>query len=298
MTRNEPFIRPIGEADIAAGLRLSGAEGWSQTEEDWRLLLEQSPQGCFAMEESGRLIATATAVPYRERFGWVGMMLVDRDHRRRGHGARMLDRAVAFLEARGLRAALDATPAGKILYDRRGFLDLFEIERRAGTAPGGRRPPPSCAPLDARGLGELLPLDRESFGDDRAELLGRLIERKGAIGFVSRSGGAVDGFLLGRPGTRFFHLGPWVSASPEAAGGLLDSALAALAGRAVGVDVPAPNARARLLAGAAGLSTARALIRMAKPPAEGGAQGLDAAREAPPGGRPDRIYGLAGLELG
>lgn len=250
------------------------------------------------MECAGEVIATSTAVPYRSHFGWVGMMLVDRGQRRRGHGVRMLDRAVAILEERGLVAALDATPSGKPLYDRHGFIDLFEIERRVGIAPIGRRPGVHCALLDESNLAEVLPLDRESFGDDRADLLERLLARKGAIGYVCRSGSGVDGYLLGRPGARFFHLGPWVCASPEAAGGLLDAALSTLGGLPVGVDVPVPNARARMLADAAGLSTARTLVRMARPGTAKVRVGESFTLKVPPGGRPDRIDGLAGLELG
>jgi len=115
---------------------------------------------------------------------------------------------------------------------------------------------------------------------------------------VSRSGGAVDGYLLGRPGSRFFHLGPWVGASEAAAGRLLDAALAALAGQVVGVDVPVPNSRARALAGAAGLPVARGLVRMARPAPRVKAGSPSRAPAIPPGGRTDRIYGLAGLEVG
>jgi len=68
------------------------------------------------------------------------------------------------------------------------------------------------------------------------------------------------------------------------------------------VDIPAPNEEARALARRAGLEPARTLWRMVREedgPIDGKApRPLPAHSEVPPGGRPDRVFGLAGLEWG
>ncbi len=298
LVSNEPSIRLLRVGDFPAAMRLKEAEGWNQTEDDWRLLLDLSPEGCFVLERAGEVIATSTAVPYVGPFGWVGMMLVRGDERRRGHGARMLEQAVSSLEGKGLVAALDATPSGKALYDRHGFVDLCGIERCVGTAPGGRRRGPPCRDLSEDSLEEVLALDRECFGADRSDLLRGLLRREAGRGLAWRAAGEIEGFLLGRPGARSFHLGPWVARTPEAAAGLLDAALSVLPGLRVGVDVPVPNGTARRLAAAAGLETVRTLVRMVRPrPGRLRGEGPPAPA-VPPGGRTDRVFGLAGLELG
>ena len=93
-----PILRPLRLGDIPAAQRLKDAAGWNQVEEDWALFLELAPDGCFALEKGGGLIATSTGIPYEGTFGWVGMMLVHPDERRKGHGTRMLEAAVSFLE--------------------------------------------------------------------------------------------------------------------------------------------------------------------------------------------------------
>ncbi len=308
---SEPALRLFCPEDIPAAMALKDFAGWNQTEEDWKLFLKLVPEGCFALEKEGNVIATSTAVPY-SGFGWVGMMLVHPGERRKGYGTRTLVEAVAFLEGKGVVPALDATPMGRPLYEKHGFRELCNVERLIGKAPMEVRPHPACSRMDASNLGEALELDRESFGADRRSILEGLLGREGAAGFLFRAGGRCEGFILGRPGTRFFHLGPWVARSTVAAGGLLDTALAAVldsvpgsvpgsgpgsvpgsvSGAPVGVDVLVPNAPARSLAERAGLPVVRTLVRMVK-----GTAG-PARKTAPPGGRPDRIYGLAGLEWG
>lgn len=303
----ETKLRRLTSDDIPWAMALKDAAGWNQTEDDWRIFLELEPDGSFALEKHGKVIATCTAAAYgespraemlaepppaagpREPFGWVGMMLVHPDERRKGHGTRMLRAAVDFLEGRGAIAALDATPLGRLLYDRHGFQDLFGIERRTGTAPLGRKPQAGCSPLSEREMDpDSLRLDIESFGARRGRLLSKLLARQGAFGLAFRAGGSVDGYILARPGSRYHYLGPWVARTEEAARALWDSALARLGGSPVVVDVLVPNETARSLAAAAGLEVSRTLVRMVR----GSSERL-AGLPGPPGGRPDRIFGLA-----
>lgn len=299
----ETRLRRLQVRDIPCAMALKDAAGWNQTEDDWRIFLELEPESTFALEKDGKVIATCTAATYgespgaathREPFGWVGMMLVHPDERRKGHGTRMLQAAVEFLDGRGALPALDATPPGKLLYDRHGFKDLFGIERRTGEAPLGRKPHASCSSLSERELDGVLQLDLESFGARRGGLLRKLLGREGAFGLAFHAGGAsggagtIEGYLLARPGSRFFYLGPWVARTEEAAEALWDSALARLGGSSVVVDVLVPNEAARSLADAAGLEVSRTLVRMAR----GSAEAIERL-PTPPGGRPDRIFGLA-----
>jgi [ribosomal protein S18]-alanine N-acetyltransferase len=289
-------VRKLRKEDIPDVLGLAGLAGWNQVAEDWGLFIDLSPEGAFGMERGGRVVATSTAVAYGRDFGWVGMMLVHPDERRKGLGAKMLEEAISFLLGRGCLPALDATDMGKPLYEKFGFRDLFAVERWAGTAAASPDPDPPCRWLGSAEVDGVLPLDRESFGADRAAVLRGLLGREGTAGFVLERGGEAEGFIAGRPGKNFFHLGPWVSRSPEAAEGLLRATLAAVPGAAVCVDIPAPNEAARSIARAAGLAPARTLWRMVRWGSEA-IQG-PAAGGIPPGGRPDRVYGLAGFEWG
>ena len=111
--------------DIPAALRLSTQAGWNQMETDWRRLLDLWPPFCLAGKVNGELVATATLVRYGEAIAWVGMVLVDAAHRRRGYGTAMTWAALREAAARGAVAAtLTATAMGYPIYIKMGFIPV------------------------------------------------------------------------------------------------------------------------------------------------------------------------------
>jgi len=110
-------------------MRLKETAGWNQTEADWLALMAASPEGCFGMEEDGRLVASATAVTH-EGVGWVGMVLTDPAFRGRGFATALLEETLRYLDARVETVKLDATAQGEPLYRKLGFVTEAAIERR------------------------------------------------------------------------------------------------------------------------------------------------------------------------
>src|SRR5262245_47094161 len=116
------------EADLEGGLHLSRASGWNQTLADWRTLLALGP-GLFRVAVRGAdVVASGGAVCYGAELAWICMILVRPDERGRGLGTLIFDEVLARARARvsagRLRAVgLDATPAGRALYLKRGFVD-------------------------------------------------------------------------------------------------------------------------------------------------------------------------------
>ena len=84
-------FRDMQEEDLASGLSLSRAAGWTQTLADWRYLLSLGP-GLFRVGAvDGRVVATGGAVRYGEALAWITMILVAPDVRGRGLGARIFE---------------------------------------------------------------------------------------------------------------------------------------------------------------------------------------------------------------
>src|SRR5690606_6327999 len=110
------LYRPMVSGDIPAGLSLCRAAGWNQTAEDWNLFLKLSPKGCcVAVDDEGQVRGTVTTVRYEDHFSWIGMVLVDPSHQRRGIGIQLLREALHVLGDEGT-IKLDATPAGRTVY--------------------------------------------------------------------------------------------------------------------------------------------------------------------------------------
>ena len=277
-------IRLMAAPDISAGMRLRELAGWNQTEEDWRRFLEFEPDGCFVALQNGRVCGTAATLAYERRFGWVSMVLVDPDYRRLGIGTRLLERGIEYLEGSGVETVkLDATPMGRTVYTQRGFVDEYEIERWEGIAPSCESP--GLKQISAQDLAGVCEHDRRIFGADRSRLLRSLWEENPRYSAVVYAAGGIAGYVFGRAGTKAHYLGPWIAEHADVAEKLLCEFLNRVAGEKVFVDACLVNPAARDLVEAAGFEFQRPLTRMYRGP-----------NNYP--GRPQRVCGIAGPELG
>jgi ribosomal protein S18 acetylase RimI-like enzyme len=289
-------IRTLGEADLAAAMRLKESAGWNQTEADWLRLLRLEPGGCFAATAGGRLVGTATTTTYGRELAWVGMVLVDPELRRRGIASLLLDSALSYLDGRGVETVkLDATPEGRHVYERLGFETESMVERWSGRGAGEARVGQDDAERgedagsrrvfdDAR-LAEVVELDRAAFGADRSRLVGLLAAQSTGTFVRTGSDGRALAYALAREGAVADYVGPVVAPDLETAAGLLDEALARLASRPVYVDVNTQFESATRALAERCFSKQRELIRMRRG-AKSGA------------GTSPRVFAIAGLEVG
>lgn len=278
-------IRQMTPRDIPAAMRLKELAGWNQTERDWMRYLAFEPEGCFVAVRAGIACGTVIAQRYGTDLGWIGMVLVDPEHRHQGIGTRLLDRGLEFLDRQGIETVkLDATPEARSLYLARGFKDEYEIERWGGIAapkqnPGIRR-------IEFHDMGRICACDAMVFGADRTRLLTALWQEAPEYTAVAHSGGEVAGYFFGRAGSRAHYLGPWVAGgNGELAEQLLVEFLSRAAGERAFVDICLENPDARPMMEAIGFSHQRRLTRMYRGP-----------NRSP--GKPSMICGIAGPELG
>jgi GNAT superfamily N-acetyltransferase len=230
-------LRPLEPADIPLGMRLCAAAGWNQSAQDWAALLRLSAGASFAACHNGVEAGTVTTVCYPGGLNWIGMVLVAPEYRRLGIGKRLLNAALAAAAGRGV-LGLDATPAGRPLYESLGFTALYPLARwlrPSGPAPSGES---ACRPLDAAALAGLAGYDREVFGADRTPLLADLARRAPDLAFVTADAGQPRGYCLGRRGRLYTQIGPLAAPTLADARELLRTALRTCAGEALILDIP------------------------------------------------------------
>lgn len=277
-------IRTLTEADVQAALELSTQAGWNQVAADWRRLRSLTPEGCYAGWVGGELVATTTVMTYESGASWVGMVLVDADHRRQGYGTRILEHALdeTPVEA-GAEIGLDATSQGIPLYRDYGFEEVRNITRISGSIDA-TGPADAVDILDADQLAAVSAYDEAACGTDRTVLLTELLSEAGSVGFVSRGDEGPDGYAILRLGRDHWQLGPVVADDPDVLGRLLDGVAPRLDGESLLVDSLANAAAADRLA-ERGFSPQRELTRMTYP-------------DAVPLLTDDAVVAAAGLELG
>lgn len=226
------------EEDIPAGMRLKSMAGWNQLAGDWEMLLDAASGGCFVAVEGDDVVGTVTTVDYEGRFNWVGMALVDPAMRGRGVGTQLLRAAIDYGRELGT-VRLDATPAGKGLYDTLGFVDEYELTRmtRDATANAEDVRDEGVRAIVAKDLPAIAEFDAPIFGADRMSILTSLNRAAPNYGWVVENDNEIAGYTMGHPGANFDQIGPIIADSDETARRLLDRVLVECAGKPVVIDV-------------------------------------------------------------
>ena len=266
-------LRNLNNNDLAAALELSTLAGWNQTADDWRMLLELAPDGCFGMEVGGHVVASATLVCYGDRLGWIGMVLTHPEFRHRGLARQLFEHVLAIADSLGVKTLkLDATDQGQHLYESYGFKSEQAIER--WFRPGSLDREISEPSVEFTKLHQL---DREAFGADRSKLLEKLARR-------GRCCSDSAAYAFSRPGRSFSYLGPCLAESAEAARHILEMAIGEPNAGGWFWDLLPANRNAVAVASEMGFAPQRRLMRM--------------FRGEELSGNDQLVYAIAGFELG
>lgn len=235
-------------------MALKAAAGWNQTEADWLRFLRYQPDGCFGMEDEGRIVASSACMCYGHQMAWIAMVLTLPEYRGRGLGRKLTSVAVDHAGTRAVR--LDASDLGRPLYESMGFVEECKVERwqREPCQVDGEAPdvePVHWDPL----------LDTQVFGADRTPLLNELA-KNGAASYRT-------GYAFAREGSNAQFFGPCVASNPADAEQLLRWFLCRHGSvRITCTDLFPGNKNACDLAEKYGFKSSRSLTRMVLRPAE------------------------------
>lgn len=219
-------VRTMKPSDIASAMELSTAANWNQTSEDWHRVIQLSTEGCRCIEDDGRIVATASLLPYGPQLAWIGMVLTRPGYRRQGLARRLMEDAITVAERSGIHTLkLDATDEGRPLYESLSFVVEEIVERwgrdgsgfSTGKVTAGLNKERACSTLLSA---DLFALDVQAFGVERRELL----EVLSASG---RCDASESGYVLSRPGRVARYLGPSVADSRTDAQQLIEAHLEA-----------------------------------------------------------------------
>jgi GNAT superfamily N-acetyltransferase len=266
----------LSAEDIAGALALSDEANWNQISDDWTVFMEIGE--AYGMRAENRLVASAAILPFGGGFGWISMVLVTAEWRRRGLASHLLNRCIAALRQRGDGSLLDATPQGALVYNKLGFVTRCGMVRWRSEGQGRSTIAKTVAPT-AETRDRLLARDLAVFGGDRRFLLENFMNREGS--FVVHSG---DDFAIVRRGRRAMQIGPLIAGGGQSGKAILEEAIARTEGPVI-VDLLEEGAALAPVLEAHGFAPIRTFERMT----------LD--RDSLPG-RPEEMLVAAGPEFG
>lgn len=283
-------IRSLLLQDINQAIRLSNAEKWNQTEQDWALLIGSPGNIALAALDGDKIIGTSTAIIYANDVAWIGMVLVDKNYRGRGVSKMLLIAIFEQLQSCG-SIKLDATPAGQAVYETMDFKDEYLIHRMttgsvsANLLLNEEQEEFSVEHVHLSDLSDLVEYDQHVFGANRTQLTYFLFKNYPEKCWVLKRNDRIAGIALGREGTRFHHIGPVMASSTEDAKQLVNSSLKQLNGLPVVIDVLDSKTDLIVWLNSIGFEKQRHFIRMYK-------------NENPYPGNPENQYLICGPEFG
>jgi GNAT superfamily N-acetyltransferase len=262
-------------------LVLSEEAHWNQTPADWQMMMEAGDAIGF-QSSTGRIVASALALPYGSEFGWISMVLVSLDWRKKGLATKLLHACIDIQENGGRAPVLDATPAGEHVYRPLGFVPHFGLTRWQHNDVGALKVVSTGVvtptPIEADRIFEI---DAKIFGGERKIVLQHLMDHSNAFSIMQQDG---KGYLLGRDGRVATQIGPIMAADAPTALSMLDAALSKLPG-AVFIDACDHQVALTARLEHYGFTKQRPFLRMAK----GGQESI---------GIPAKFFAIAGPELG
>ena len=164
-------IRLIKKSDFPSIIELTNEEEWGFGTPDLRRMKALQPKGCFVATVSGIPIGLTTTAAYGRSVGWIGNVVVSKQHRGAGIGSNLVQSGIRhLLRARVRRIGLFSFPENEAMYKRMGFDTTDGFERLSLS---------HCTQDTTEGIGrvpfhQILRLDKRAFGADRNRLLRRL----------------------------------------------------------------------------------------------------------------------------
>jgi ribosomal protein S18 acetylase RimI-like enzyme len=238
-------IRLFKDKDIDFAYKLDEMEQWDDTRNDIKRMLNYEPYGCFIAEIKSKPVGHVFSISYG-RLGWIGLLIVKSEYRRRDIGTLLTRRAMDYLLSCKVETIkLEAASSIADLYRRMGFADEYDSLRFMGASRKITSLSSYCVNyLKREGMTQLAEFDAEYFGANRARVLNRLYQDNPRFCFVSRKGSKIVGYIMFRKTKSGYKIGPWICnpENPQAARELLMECMEAIGHNAkLYVGVPATN---------------------------------------------------------
>ena len=227
--------RQMTRTELETALDWAAAEGWNPGLDDAEAFWQADPQGFFAMEDQGQMVAAICVVNHDQAMAFLGLYICERSYRGRGFGHALWQHALGHAGSRSV--ALDGVPAQQQNYARSGFAPAGRTVRLAGPLPAGEATGISPARLEDRATLSALEakacgyfktaFDQQWFSDTHSRHT-----------LVHHDGGVIDGLVTLRACRDGFKVGPLGAPSTEVARALLAACAEQSGGAQVMIDVP------------------------------------------------------------
>jgi len=128
--KNQYVIRQMTKSDLDLAISWAAAEGWNPGLHDRDAFYNTDPKGFFMGFLDGKPISCISAVSYGKDFGFIGFYIVHENHRNKGYGIKIWNKATDYLKTKNI--GLDGVVAQQENYKKSGFKLAYRNIRYQG----------------------------------------------------------------------------------------------------------------------------------------------------------------------
>lgn len=237
-------IRKMTRDEVDLAIEWASWEGWNPGLHDAEVFYRADPEGFFAGEVDGQIVATASLVKYPGDLSFFGLLIVRKDWRGQGIGRKMLEHILEQGKRRNIGA--DGVATMVPTYEGVGFRFVHWSHRFQGW--GGGEAHDDLVPATSLPFEELAHYDRSIFLAPRNPFLRALLDQDDTISLASVRDGELNGYGVMRKCRTGHKVGPLFAEDRRTAEKVLRGLIATIPGEQFFLDVPEPNVQGMVLA--------------------------------------------------
>ena len=254
-------IRPMKRSEMDFAIQLAAKEGWNPGLHDAECFYRTDPDGFFiGLLGENQPVGCISAVSYNGEFGFIGLYIVAAEHRGKGFGTALWQRAMQRLD--GHNIGLDGVVGQQANYRKSGFNLAYRNMRYQGAdlRITSRK---DLVPLPQLSWERLVNYDSRFFPGRRLQFLSTWIRMPDSRGGAVVRSGRVTGYGIIRRCRDGFKVGPLFADNEQIAGAILTGLSKHVpGGEPIFLDVPEVNPAAVRLVERCGMTKVFETARM------------------------------------
>lgn len=203
------YVRRMSAEDYSFAVRLTDTKIWGFVEEDFRFMRELEPDGCFTLFDGSKRVGIVTSISFG-RMGWLGTLIVEEKHRRKGAASQLVNHVINYLTGKGaqkigLYSYMDAVR----FYGRFGFkydsaFTVFEGKAFKSQAKS------NIKEAKEEDLQRIVEYDRSCLNASRRKLLEAIFHKIKSLCYVYEERGQVCGYVMAKVYDGLAEIGPLI----------------------------------------------------------------------------------------
>ncbi|MES2216818.1 MAG: GNAT family N-acetyltransferase [Pseudomonadota bacterium] len=235
-------------------------EKWTPTQHTIEPFLAADTNGYYMLFADNEPVGSLAAICYHQlKLAFLGLFLVDKNHRQKGYSKILWDNIVPDIQQQGYTLGLNASPYASLatpkFYEKLGFKEAHTdqawqlTENKPLTAPDMPQGCEIVAIETDELLDQVVAYDSRIFGQERKDFISRWMMKPDTFTFAALTNGKVTGYIVAslrvlplEPDKKSYRIGALFADNEACASGLVYNALQAVhEARPVVIDLPGNN---------------------------------------------------------